>query len=233
MQKLCTVCRQQKVPAMFVKSKYCKDGYSGTCHSCNAAHAHAYYLKNKENINAKRRALAGEAREKLKERKREEYKIHRDAIVKKQQEYYAANKDKILERNRAGYRKNKGRWRENRTLQEKVRYDTDAHFRLVRVLRSRLRGALKSSGVRKQTRTTELLGCCIAQLKAHIEQQFLPGMSWENHGLHGWHIDHIRPCASFDLTDPTQQRQCFHYTNLQPLWAKDNLKKGTKAIVLE
>jgi hypothetical protein len=53
-------------------------------------------------------------------------------------------------------------------------------------------------------------------------------MSWGNYGLHGWHVDHIIPCASFDLTDPEQQRQCFHYTNLQPLWAEDNLRKSDK-----
>jgi HNH endonuclease. len=53
-------------------------------------------------------------------------------------------------------------------------------------------------------------------------------MSWDNYGRDGWHIDHIRPCASFDLTDPEQQRQCFHYTNLQPLWAADNIRKGAK-----
>jgi hypothetical protein len=52
-------------------------------------------------------------------------------------------------------------------------------------------------------------------------------MSWDNHGKHGWHIDHIRPCASFDFSDPEQQQQCFHYSNLQPLWAGDNLSKGS------
>jgi hypothetical protein len=53
-------------------------------------------------------------------------------------------------------------------------------------------------------------------------------MTWENHGRYGWHIDHIRPCASFDLADPEQQRKCFHYTNLQPLWASENMRKGDK-----
>ena len=62
----------------------------------------------------------------------------------------------------------------------------------------------------------------------HLEKQFQPGMSWDNHGYDGWHVDHIRPCASFDLTDEEQVRKCFHYTNLQPLWAKDNLRKGSE-----
>ena len=64
----------------------------------------------------------------------------------------------------------------------------------------------------------------MAELKAYLELQFTDGMTWENRG--NWHIDHIRPCASFDLTDPEQQKQCFHYTNLQPLWAADNLAKS-------
>jgi hypothetical protein len=66
----------------------------------------------------------------------------------------------------------------------------------------------------------------VEQLRQHLEAQFTDGMSWDNYGRDGWHIDHIRPCASFDLTDPEQQRQCFHYTNLQPLWAADNIRKG-------
>ena len=64
--------------------------------------------------------------------------------------------------------------------------------------------------------------------EAEIAAGFLPGMTWENHTRSGWHIDHIVPCAAFDLSDPAQQRACFHYTNLQPLWAKTNLKKSNK-----
>ena len=71
-----------------------------------------------------------------------------------------------------------------------------------------------------------LLGCSAEQLRTHLEEKFTDGMSWDNYGYRGWHIDHIRPCASFDLTDPQQQLECFHYTNLQPLWAEDNFKKG-------
>ena len=72
----------------------------------------------------------------------------------------------------------------------------------------------------------ELLGCSIEKLWEHLESKFQPGMTRENHGK--WHIDHIRPCISFNLTDLEQQKICFHYTNLQPLWAEDNLKKGAK-----
>lgn len=76
----------------------------------------------------------------------------------------------------------------------------------------------------------ELIGCSIEHLKEHIEKQFVEGMNWENWSFYGWHIDHIRPIASFDLSDPAQVKECFHYSNLQPLWAKDNLSKGDKFI---
>ena len=94
-----------------------------------------------------------------------------------------------------------------------------AHAFRVRVRQViRLESQLKSSDA--------LLGCTHDQLVQHLESQFLPGMSWNNYG--DWHVDHIRPCASFDLLDPEQQARCFHYTNLQPLWAKDNISKGAK-----
>ena len=67
-------------------------------------------------------------------------------------------------------------------------------------------------------------------LKQHLESQFKDGMSWNNHGVKGWHIDHIKPCASFDLTDPEEQKKCFHFSNLQPLWWIDNLKKKDKIL---
>lgn len=98
-------------------------------------------------------------------------------------------------------------------------------FRLRKRLQGRLSKAL--SGHTKIGSTMELVGCSVQELREYLESQFLPGMSWENHGE--WHVDHKRPCASFDdLSDPEQQRECFHFSNLQPLWALDNLRKGKK-----
>ncbi len=85
------------------------------------------------------------------------------------------------------------------------------------------------NGASKSAATMELLGCDREALWKHLEALFLPGMTRENHGLKGWHVDHIFPCAEFDLADPQQQRECFHYTNLQPLWASDNIRKGAKS----
>lgn len=106
------------------------------------------------------------------------------------------------------------------------RAKTDIHFRLRKRLRGRILGAL-ARGVSKSGATVDLIGCSVPEFKKHIESLWKPGMTWENYGRFGWHIDHVRPCASFDLTDPEQQRACFHYTNTQPLWHVENLKKGS------
>lgn len=91
-------------------------------------------------------------------------------------------------------------------------------------LRTRLNNALKN----KSGSAVTDLGCSIDELIIYLENLFLPGMTWENKGRYGWHIDHIIPLASFDLTKREQTKKACHYTNLQPLWAKDNLSKGSK-----
>ena len=106
------------------------------------------------------------------------------------------------------------------------RYKTDPTFRLKFLLRARLKMALREQNARKNTKTFDLVGCSIKELKNRRETQFQEGMAWNNYGE--WHIDHIRPCSSFDLLKIEEQKKCFHYTNLQPLWAKDNLRKGDK-----
>lgn len=100
------------------------------------------------------------------------------------------------------------------------------HTKISKNLRSRIHAALKQANGTKSAHTLELLGCDIEFLRQHLSNQFTEGMTWDNYGE--WHVDHIKPCAAFDLTDPEQQRQCFHYTNLQPLWARDNLSKSCK-----
>jgi hypothetical protein len=99
--------------------------------------------------------------------------------------------------------------------------------RLKHVLKVRLRPTLRYRyGIKKSGSFLSLFGCSVAFLVQHIERQFQPGMSWDNRRL--WHVDHIRPVSSFDLTDRTQRYACFHYSNLQPLWGADNISKGTK-----
>lgn len=106
------------------------------------------------------------------------------------------------------------------------RYREDAIFKIRVLLRSRTLLALK--GKVKTGSSVRDLGCTIVELMRYLESKFLPGMSWENHSREGWHVDHIRPLAAFDLTNRDEFLKAAHYTNLQPLWAFDNLSKGAR-----
>lgn len=109
---------------------------------------------------------------------------------------------------------------------QRKRLSEDTDFRLAYTLRSRVRNAIHSNA--KSSATFELLGCTVEELKKYLEAKFKPGMTWDNWGRFGWHIDHIMPCASFDLSNADEQKKCFHYTNLQPLWCHENQSKGKK-----
>lgn len=111
----------------------------------------------------------------------------------------------------------------------KKRYRSNLKFRLSVMLRNSLGRALRNSKTKKSIATFDLLGCPLVWFEAYLEEQFRPGMTWKNHGP-VWHIDHIRPIANFDLTDPEQQRICFHWTNFQPLFAAENISKGAKYV---
>lgn len=116
-------------------------------------------------------------------------------------------------------------WGEKQRVQWRHRYATDPQFRMSHVLRKRVIKLVKRGD--KAAPTFEMLGCTAAQFIAHIERQWMKGMTWANHGVGRgkWNIDHIIPCASFDLTKREQMR-CFHYTNLRPLWGRTNIRKG-------
>ena len=113
-----------------------------------------------------------------------------------------------------------------RLRRSKLPYDSTA--RITSRLRSRISFALRAQNCTKFHKSEILLGCSVSFFKKHITKQFQPGMTWKNYGYYGWHIDHIRPCISFDLSKVSEQLKCFNYTNLQPLWAKENLSKGGK-----
>jgi len=152
---------------------------------------------------------------------------------KKVKLWESENKSRVLgykvawaKENRGLVRETQRRWIQNNP--EKVSMYWKSYRednRLLLNLRQRIKTYLFERGTNEATR--ELLGCSDDHFRAHMESQFKEGMSWDNYGKDGWHIDHIRPCASFDLTDMEQVKQCFHYTNLQPLWAFDNISKGS------
>ncbi len=160
--------------------------------------------------------------------------------LEKKRDYYSKNRDQVLVRVKFHTLQNKEARRkydvqyfldhreEKRTYKREYmrkRLADDQGFRLMQLLRDRVRKALKR-GAKKATKTSALIGCSMLDLQAHLENQFKPGMTWSNQGRGGWSIDHIRPCSSFDLTDPEQQLKCFHFTNLQPLWELENQIKS-------
>jgi len=174
-------------------------------------------------------------------KKSKAYRARINRYLRKKYRNDAEWRQKVLDREKARvkeYRKNPDwvekkrvqnkRWREKSkdyyNNYQKERSKNDLDFKMRNNLRSRIRAALKYQSASKDLGTAKLVGCTMLELRAHLERQFKDGMTWDNHG--DWHIDHIKPCVSFDLTDPDQQRECFHYTNLQPLWAEDNRKKG-------
>ena len=155
---------------------------------------------------------------------------------------------KYRQENKEKVKQNKLKWNQNNREKNRIRtskyyqknskainartllcYQTNPTFRMKHNIKTRMRLALKGI-IKKSASTEKLLGCSFNKAKSHIESQFQTGMTWENHGKYGWHIDHIKPCASFDLSNPDEQKICFHYTNLQPLWAKDNLAKGDRIL---
>lgn len=115
-------------------------------------------------------------------------------------------------------------WHQNNKEYVLNRRKSTPQLKISNALRVRLNLALKAN--QKQGSAVEDLGCSVVELKNYLESKFQPGMTWDNWSRDGWHIDHVRPLASFDLTSREQLLKACHYTNLQPLWAKDNLSKG-------
>jgi hypothetical protein len=116
----------------------------------------------------------------------------------------------------------------NKTIREyrTRKFREDPSFRISNNIRVRIRDLIIKGGKRRKTR--ELLGCSWEEARKHLESLWKPGMSWENYGVFGWHIDHITPCSHFDLTTEEGQKKCFHYSNIQPLWAVENWSKGDR-----
>lgn len=178
--------------------------------------------KNRQTISEERKAILN-ARSRI--AVRNWAANNREISRERAHNYYWSNRDKILAANKERENQNEA------AAYVRGRRQTDPAFRLLSNLRVRLWHALAHKNTSRAGRTMELVGCSIIELREHLERQFDSGMSWDNYGQ--WHVDHIKPCASFDITDPDQQRICFHYSNLQPLWARDNHVKSYKPTTKE
>ena len=182
------------------------------------------FRENKAIILARHRDYANRNREKIREWKRSYFKSARGRAVRQASDRrcvkrVAAYKKAWAERNR-----------QKIAVNSRIRRKTDMSFAIGVALRTRMAQALRkyqrAQGESVTTSMRKLLGCPVGELVKYLESRFLPGMSWENRKL--WHIDHVRPLASFDLSDVEQQHVAFHYTNVQPLWAIDNFRKGAR-----
>lgn len=148
---------------------------------------------------------------------------------------YYANHENERNKRKEQYIKNKKRYNQLAVKYQRIKYKTDPGFNIRMRLSSRIREVLKSSYTTKKNKTVDYLGISIPEFKIHIEKQFYINkktgemMNWNN--MSKWHLDHIIPCYSYDLTKVEAQKKCFHYTNLRPMWAEENLKKGNKFII--
>jgi hypothetical protein len=213
-----------------------------------------YYQANKVRLRVQKREHSRRYRaankEKVKESTREYRKRNPDKVaewakrrIKYFQEYRKATKQhrvKYLnewrEANRKHVNKQAQRYRKKDGYREKhleykrgyyIRKKDNIEFRILRRLRDRVWKAMRRRP--KHGRTIATLGCSMEDFLIYLESKFEPGMSLENYGK-VWHIDHIMPCAIFDLAKPEHQKRCFHFSNLQPMFAHKNLKKHAKVI---
>lgn len=205
---ICKKCGIEKKNSEFYKSKRIKNGYSTMCNECRKE----YYNKYKQNNP-----------DKIKEYTKRTYEKHKEKRLKQIEEYRLKNIDKVKERNKNWKNKNKERIKIARNKRNKERRRTDEIYRLTTNIGNRMRLHLKKDN--KNERTIKYIGCTPTELKCHLENQFTEGMSWENYGKYGWHIDHIIPLFTGKDNKEEIIKLC-HYTNLQPLWCEDNYKKS-------
>lgn len=227
--KPCSKCELVKPFSEFNKLTEAPYGLRYQCKQCLIE----YRIENKDAIRQRDKAWR-EKNKHIKSASDADYRAKNSEYLKKsKREYYFKNRDSLLEYKKNWYEENKEKkseydkkWRESRkefhNEQWINKYYTCPLFRLTDTIRSLISQSFRKNGYRKTSKTAQILGCSFEELKEHIENQFLQGMSWENRGE--WHIDHIVPVCSAKNED--QLIAINHYTNLRPLWAIDNLSKG-------
>ena len=205
--KKCTGCLEEKELSLFGLSSIAKDGLKYKCKECRSNSQKTY-------LNSEAGQIAGK-----------KYRSNnKELIVSRRVSYYNKNRDDII-RKTTNYSKNNQEWQKeyiNKYMRNRMKIDP--LFKLQSVLRSRINNAFKSSTWDKNTKTHLTLGCDYLTAFKHLERKFTIGMNWENQGE--WHIDHVIPLSS--ATTKEELIKLCHYTNLQPLWAFDNLSKGNK-----
>lgn len=228
--KFCNKCKENKELFNFYKDNSSKDGLFGQCKKCWKDYIHTpsvqMYMKNyhkeyysKPEIKEKNKKKWENNKDKLKEYNKSYYQENKERIKSNNNKYNKDNKIKIKSYQKQYQKKHysKPEIKEKTNKREKERRKNNPQFKLKCNLRSSLYRILKMYNGEKITSSLALVGCTILFLKHHLESQFLPEFTWENHGII-WEIDHIVPCSKFDLTILEEQQNCFHYTNLKPIF---------------
>ena len=237
--KVCSRCGLEKILTDFYPNARYAGGYTARCRSCVKEAAKEWAASNPtrrrevrldwnaRNKKQKRLSSAALRQRKLKEQGGAFLETDRERVRR----WRANNPASAAATQARAYRKRcKEKPEAERARRALARQRMLKHpvrsiaYRLSAVVRS----AIKRQPVVKSQHMVDLIGCTVPQFMAHIAKQFRPGMSWHNWSRDGWHLDHIRPVSSFDLSKPDQQSLCFHFTNYQPLWAPDNIRKGAK-----
>ncbi len=243
--KKCKHCKQDKKIKHFNKDSYKKDGFCNFCRECRKIRyinsgKERVEKENLENNQLKKCSICLEIKP-----HKEFYRLKKNGnklqprCKKCFSEYHFKNREIRLLKMNKHYDKNKEiikisvkKWRtENKhkvNSNQRRKIKENKQYKIAKNLRSRVLIALKAQLQNRKGKTYDLLGCNMEFFIKHIESQFKKGMSWDNYGLYGWHLDHIKPCAAFNLSIKENQYKCFYYSNYQPLWRIDNIKKGAK-----
>jgi hypothetical protein len=221
-KKICSKCKEEKELCDFGVCNSNKDGLKSTCKVCRKIEGKIY----RENNAGKREETIKNWYNKNPEYNRNYYINNTELINKQNKKWYENNKEKHRENDKIWREKNIESVREYHNNLIKHQRKTDPLKKLIFNVRGRVFNILKNKIITKSKKTFDIVGCTPEFLKEHLERQFMEGMSWDNQGK--WHIDHKIPLSSAK-TEEEIYKLC-HYSNLQPLWAEDNLKKGCKIL---
>lgn len=195
------------------------------CRECRVRYQSKYRSRNHSKVLERDRKYYKKNRDQLLEKKRIDYRTNTEKYRDRNRRYIDENKDKIL-RSQRKYREANRSVISKKKLREYHKNKHKTQFKVKRAIRDVLWGMVRRSGVSKTDRTHKLLGYSVDQLRQRMECQFKPGMSWENHGE--WHIDHKIPVSHFTKKGETRPHIVNALSNLQPLWAGDNMSKSDK-----
>jgi len=218
--KICSGCKCVLFASVeyFYKSASSWDGLDHYCKKCSRENSskfrkehieyyqqyhQEYYQKNKCEHQEKSKIYRQNNKDKIIKAKKEYYEANKERIKAKAKKYSEDNKVKKQMRDRQ-YRIDHKKERNKYELNKK---NNNKEYKMICMIRAKVSNILKRHKAAKSDHTLNLIGCTIKQLIGYIESKFLPGMTWENYGLHGWHIDHIKPCISFNMTDPIEQQK--------------------------